>query len=252
MIRDGGTTWPVAIDPPMSGISRHEWTVVRSGWPTSTKYKSTASEGVGLCDVQADSSCNLDNKQRMIWEFTGLSTASLAAGDIISATFKAYGTHSYDCAGNSLQLHLMSAGISSSTTWNNQPSSKLYLDSQYPVIREGQCGKPGWTSWDATSGAKEIAGSSDTMVLELKSPTESTMSSWRRYYLYNASLEIKYNRAPTKPSSMKTLVGATNEGCTTGSGRPLLTSTTPKLSVVAKDPDGQNVAVTFEVYKGTR
>ncbi|MGC5167092.1 LamG-like jellyroll fold domain-containing protein [Luteimicrobium sp. DT211] len=250
MIGDDSTTWPVAIDPPMSGITRHEWTVIRSGFPTYTKYKTTASEGVGLCDVQADAACNLDNKQRLLWEFTGLSTASFDAADIVSATFKAYGTHSYDCKGYELDLVMMAAGISSGTTWSNGPSAKLNLDTQNPVHRDGQCGAPSWVSWDATAGAKAIAGSSNNMILELRSPSESSMSSWRRYKLYNATLAIEYNRAPTAPSSMKTLVGATNEGCETGTGRPLITSTTPSLSVVAKDPDGQNVAVTFEVYKG--
>ncbi|WP_250445762.1 LamG-like jellyroll fold domain-containing protein [Actinotalea sp. C106] len=248
MIVDPETTWPIAIDPPVSGVTRHEWTVIRTAY--GPKYKTTAHEGVGLC--LRSGGCDADFRSRMLWEFTGMSTLkSLAAADVIEASFSAYGTHSYNCAGESLELHLMSSGISSVTTWGNQPASRMKLATRYPNHRPGQCGGLSWVEWDATAGAKAVAGTSSTMVLELKSPTESSMTSWRRYYLHNAKLSIEYNRAPTRPSSMKLTVGTTVESCVTGADRPYIASTTPKLSVVAKDPDGQNAAVTFQVYQGS-
>lgn len=248
MVADPATVWPISIDPPVSGVTRHEWTVIRSAF--GPKFKTTASEGVGLC--LRSGGCEADFKSRMIWEFTEIWTLPyLAAGDIVEASFSAYGTHSYDCSGNSLQLHLMSGGISSSTTWSNQPGTRLYLDSQYPTHRSGQCGGPSWVEWDATEGAKRQAGSSSNMVLRVASPSESSMKSWRRYYLYNAKLSIEYNRAPSVPTNQRLTVGSTAQACVEGSGRPFIATNRPKLSAVTKDPDGQNVAAHFQLWQGS-
>jgi uncharacterized protein YndB with AHSA1/START domain len=245
MVADAATEWPISIDPPVSGVTRNEWTVIRSAY--GPKFKTKASEGVGLC--LRSGGCEKDFRSRMIWEFTEIWTLPyIEAGDIVEASFSAYGTHSYDCSGASLQLHLMSGGISSSTTWSNQPGRRLYLDSQYPKHRSGSCGGPSWVEWDVTEGAKAKAGTTSTnMVLGLRSPSESSMKSWRRYYLYNAKLSIEYNRAPGVPTSQRTTVGSTGYSC---GKEPYIPTTRPKLSAVAKDPDGQNVAVHFQLWQG--
>ncbi len=246
MLEDASTTWPVVIDPPISGIVRNDWTVLRSSFPPL--HRTSASEGVGRCRPADDASCTGDFSSRMFWRFTSMSVLKeLKDDDVVAAEFSAYGTHSYDCSGAGLQLHLMSGPVSSATTWSNQPTSVASLSTRNPKHRS-TCDGAYWVTWDATQAAKSKAGSASEMTLGLRASSESSMTSWRRYQMHTAKLSVEYNRAPATPTGRKTIVGTTDVGCLSGA---YIATTTPKLQADSVDPDGQNVILEFDVLKGS-
>lgn len=250
MAEDPETVWPIAIDPPLSGVTINDWTALTTaGWQ---HYKVETDEGVGFCDVSKAASCGKDFKSRLFWDFTGMDLLKdLESADIKSATFSAYGKHSYDCTkDDGVRLRLMETGVNSKTTWSSQPENVKSLSIDKTNFRDG-CGGPSRAAWDATAGIKARAGKS-TVNLRLSAVTESTMSSWRRYKMHTAKLTVEYNRRPAVPTKLILQDGAVTRGCTTGSGAPFVTSTNrPTLTAVATDPDKKKVKVTFQLYAGS-
>lgn len=248
MAQDPETVWPIAIDPPLSGVTINDWTALTTaGWQ---HYNDETDEGVGFCDVSKAASCGKDFKSRLFWDFTGMDLLKdLESADIQSAAFSAYGTHSYDCTkDDGVRLRLMETGVNSKTTWDSQPENVRSLSIDTTNFRAG-CGGPSRAVWDATAGIKERAGKS-TVNLRLSAVTESTMSSWRRYKMHTAQLTVEYNRDPGVPTSL-----ALEEG---GSGRahacstsPLTPNGRPTLTAIAKDPDKDKIKVAFELYDAT-
>ena len=250
MVEAPQTQWPITIDPEVK-TTRNEWTAIRSISAWGSKYKSSATsgEGVGRC---ADAyECQLVHSARLLWEYTGMSLlADVAAGDVVDAKFSATITHSADCTSQPLDLHLMNQGISEGTVWSNQPSSKMLLDTEKPKYRVDQCGEAGWVDWDVTAGAKALAGSATTMTLELRSPTEDSMSTWRRFRMNDAMLTIEVNQAPERPdrASMQFDHDGTVTKCNEDGSTVWIPSRTPQLGFRAKDPDSR-VKASFEVYQ---
>lgn len=251
MVADPDTSWPVYIDPSVSG-SRHEWTAIRS--TISSDYKFSGDQGLGLCDVQTTSSCGEDFKSRLVWEFRDLSAiGNVAAGDITSATFKAYGTHSYNCTNYYVKAYRVE-NIAEGTTWS---SNSGWTDGRYQSRRSvhhksGCPSSPGWVEWNVTDAAKTTASNNvGYLTIGLKAADETSMSRWKRYR-YDAKLSISYNRAPNKPakSSMKTLVGTSTLACSTIDYTKHIRTLTPTLRAVATDPDGssgQKVRIRFKL-----
>ncbi|WP_157732596.1 polymorphic toxin-type HINT domain-containing protein [Cellulomonas sp. PSBB021] len=85
MLEDASTTWPVVIDPPISGIVRNDWTVLRSSFPPL--HRTSASEGVGRCRPADDASCTGDFSSRMFWRFTSMSVLKELKDDDVVAAF---------------------------------------------------------------------------------------------------------------------------------------------------------------------
>ncbi|MFF3066600.1 hypothetical protein ACFVQ3_18855, partial [Oerskovia sp. NPDC057915] len=173
MITDPETAWPIYIDPSVSG-SRNEWTMVQSGWPTSTGgYMFNGDQGMGLCDPAATSACSRRNTQRLVWEFGGLDAVAAAdSADVISATFAVVGTHSWSCTATTTELWY-TAQISGGTTWNNlgwgAPTGSAN------VAHKSSCaGQPvRWIEMDATGGARAIADNgSSVLTMGIKAADE--------------------------------------------------------------------------------
>ncbi len=247
MIADPGTSWPVYIDPGVSG-SRTEWTAIRSGM--SSDYKFSGDQGLGFCDVSAQSSCGRDFKSRLVWEFRDLSTVSgLASGDITSATFTANGTHSYSCTSYAVQAYNVE-NIASGTTWS---SNSGWTDANYQstrsVAHRSGCDSdhsPRPIKWNVKQAAQEAASANHSYItIGLKAADETTMSKWKRYK-YNATLSVSYNREPAKPTSLD-VVPAGGSAVACGSSA-WMRDATPTLRAKITDPDGDRLYHNFNVY----
>lgn len=250
MAADPGTQWPIAIDPEVDA-TRNEWTAIRSISSWGSKYKSSATSGEGVGRCADATECQLVHSARLLWEYTGMSLLNdVVAGDVVDAKFSATITHSADCTSQPLDLHLMNQGISEATVWSNQPSSRMLLATQKPKYRVDQCGEAGWVDWDVTAGAKALAGSATTMTLELRSPTEDSMSTWRRFRMNDAKLTIEVNQAPDRPD--RALMQFDHDGtvtkCNEDGSTVWIPSRTPQLGFKATDPDSR-VKASFEVYQ---
>lgn len=247
MLADPETQWPVYIDPSLSA-NRHRWTAVRD--TLNTDYKFSPDQGVGYCNSTA-MGCSRLFKARLMWEFTGLGTiGGLASGDIVSATFSAYGTHSYSCAGSTVGAFRVDS-FTSSTGWPGGPWSRPQ-GTRYVAHKPACSSSPArWVDFDVSSAARWVAiNNKNSVAIGLKAADESTMAGWKRYR-YDARLSVVYNRAPSTP----TLLAVANPAvttCASGSSAPWLRPQPglTRLSAKLSDPDGDNVRGIFELYEG--
>ncbi|MFE6647247.1 hypothetical protein ACFVJS_11840 [Nocardioides sp. NPDC057772] len=250
MVIDGQTSWPLHFDPAATN-SRTEWTMIESALPSSSsgyKFSSDNGTGVGRCVYGVAAECNRTTTKRLIWEFGGLGEfVVLEPRELISASFSAWGTHSYSCTDKMVKSYRM-ADLTSSSTWNSH-AGYFTSDREMGVKtlhHKSGCPKgPQWVEFDVLSGAKQkVEWNDDTFTIGLAVADTSSMAGWKRYR-WDAKLEVEYNRAPNTPTSMST----DGRGCTTGSGRPLLNEGGPLLSALASDPDGDNSRVRFTLQK---
>lgn len=173
MLTDSDTVYPVFVDPSVSG-SRNVWTMIQSGWPDSTGgYKFSGDEGMGRCEVALQSSCNRNNTKRLVWGFGGLS--AVYGSDVSSATFSAYGAHSYGCTSKSVQVYRTDS-INSSSTWDNRSGwGESRLLTSRSVAHKPSCDNDRWIEWSVTSAAQWAANSSSSLYLGLRAGNESSM-----------------------------------------------------------------------------
>lgn len=247
LLSSADTVWPVYIDPGYNGVTPHEWVAVRTGGYTSTLYKwgdlssSKLGQGTGYCSQV--SSCNTSFKQRLAWEFAGLSALPpIPSGDISSATFSVYGSHSYNCTARTATLHRTS-DIGTGSNWGNV--AWYGAESSRTEAHSVSCGNVGFKSFNVLNAVRYSADHDQTQITLGMLVDESSMVHWKRFRA-NASLSIEWNRAPRVPSGHQ-LAPSSAAGCITGESRPVTADTTPDVSAVASDPDGQNVAMSFEV-----
>lgn len=218
LLRSAEASWPQFIDPPVSNDLVH-WTMIQNGWPDATdwdfgKGASTPlgrSEGLGLCDVdnQYGGECNRDNVKRLIWqfnwlgEFDGASEATdLDSEEIISATFQATGTWSYDCSDRDVQAFRL-PDISSTTTWRNYSFRFTEDETRKQQLRrvhhKSGCPEgPQPIDFSVTDAARIKAdGDQTTMAIGLMALNEDSMVAWKKYAGETAKLEIEASYAPT-------------------------------------------------------
>lgn len=247
MLTDDETVWPVYIDPSVSG-SLSKRTVVRSGYPTDTSfYNWTGDQGLGYCATSGG--CTRNGIYRMFFNFGGLSTiGALNQNDVISATFRVYGKHSWSCTPRGVELW-QTGSISSSTNWNNQPSWQTKIQTKN-LAHKAACASPNgerWIEWNATAAAKSVASSSaSTVTLGMKTVVENNMTtSWQRYR-HDAQFSVVYSRPPTKPTSLAT---SPVTQCTTTGTAPYFRVAHPTFTFKVTDPDGGNVQAHLDIIK---
>jgi hypothetical protein len=245
MLADPETVWPVYIDPSISG-SRNMWTAVRDVY--GQKYGFDPDEGVGLCNRATSTSCSATFKSRLLWTFTGLGTiGALSSSEILSATFAAVGTHSYDCTARPITAYRIS-DFSSATPW---PGGGLWepMSTQTVATKSTCAGQPvRWIEFDATSQARAIAdANSDHGSIGLAAD-ESSMASWKRFR-NDATFSVTYNRAPSTPVGRRIVSGSVSTAC--GSTPIWVNTLNPTMRGVISDPDGDNVRAWFEIRSPT-
>ncbi|MFF2273772.1 LamG domain-containing protein [Agromyces sp. NPDC058136] len=245
------TVWPVYLDPGFNGKPAADWIAVRTGGYTGSLYNwgdissTMRGEGAGYCSSTA--SCNTQFTQRLIWEFDGLDAVrGMVGSDVISASFTVNGEHSYSCAATTTDMHVLLEGVSAGQTWGSHNWHQWTLYSSRTEAHSASCGNQGYRSFDATSAVKHLAEYDwSTLPLGLKARDESTMTGWKRFR-HDATLSVSYNRPPNAPSSLK-ITNPDSPSCVTGGGRPFINSTTPTLSAIVSDPDGQIVNSRFKL-----
>lgn len=240
-----GTTWPLYIDPSWTG-NLQGWAYVQSAFPTTVHWRETDQTlRAGLCTSAIG--CSPSNVNRSAWQFDNLGAiGALHESQIVSATFAAFGDHSYNCTATEVQLW-WTGGINAGTTWNNLGWIS-HLSSQ-TVAHKASCSNQRWIYWDATQGARETAkANASQLTLGLRAGNEGSVAGWHRYR-YDAQFSVVWsNSAPYAPSNMRVADPATH--C----ANPWVRSKRPTLSVVAADPDspstGEKVLANFEVWTG--
>ncbi|XKK39911.1 hypothetical protein HFP72_03545 [Nocardiopsis sp. ARC36] len=133
LLQDPETNYPVYIDPVWKTSTTSAWAMVSSGYRTDSYWKFSGSnnEGAGRCPQLAGDPyyCTNAGIKRLFYR---LPTSAYAGKQILSAEFAVTLRHTYDSTGRAAQLY-RTGGITSSTTWANQPSWTESLDTKSPV-----------------------------------------------------------------------------------------------------------------------
>lgn len=249
MFADPDTVWPVYIDPSVTG-SRTEWVAVSSaGWK---HYNFSSDDGMGRCGTTGSPMyCSSVFTERLAWQFTGLQAiGNVDPGDISSATFSVFGTHSYSCTAAPVEAW-WTGGISSGTTWSNL--SWLAGLSSQNVAHKSACGNQRWIEFPVIGGAQQTAAQNAAqLTLGLKAANESSSAGWKRYR-YDAQLSITFNRRPSTPTNpyMTETVSGPSLGCGTSAAPTYVRTLTPSVWATMSDPDGGNVMAWFDLFQGS-
>ncbi|MBV6696614.1 LamG-like jellyroll fold domain-containing protein [Kitasatospora aureofaciens] len=213
------TVWPLYIDPAVSPVTSttNHYTIVQEGCPGYTYYDVAQDNGQGI-GYQHWKDCY--GLQRSFYE-VGL--GNLSADMVISKSVlhltETYGA-SWDCT-NKAQVRLATVGrISSSTSWDNQPSvtGDGWLGTQYPTSANGggNCGNQE-ANFDVTGQIRKLAGHADTWTFGLYG-NESKSDDNNDYMRFNRNpyLVTVFDIAPNQPDALATTPAAHNpdgNGC---------------------------------------
>jgi hypothetical protein len=232
MLADPQVTFPVYLDPDWTG-SKQYWTYVDRAYP-SQAY------GLNPSHPYAEVGYYNPGVKR---SFFRMDTDNVNGKHILSAYFHITETKSYGCGStyNTRTDLYLTGGITSSTSWNNQPSWKTLMDHVTSDYGYGSCPSHD-VEFTATSTIALAASSgwSNTTV-GLRAYSESGTAYWKGFDPASAKITITYNTPPSTPQAYTTVPGTT---CATGSGRPYLSTTSlpagvsPSLQAQVHDPDG--------------
>lgn len=254
MLTDPTTHWPVYLDPVWEATSNSAWAMIDSGYGNDRywKFNGSPDERVGMCPVP-EGTCGANSRVKRL--FYVLPTPYVGR-EIISAEFRVTMIHTYDTSARGVSLY-RTGGISSGTTWNNQPggvgwSGAVLQQSISPTAKQSSCTATNQNvGFNATAGVREAAayGWSAT-TFGIKADNESDYH-WLKRFCSNAILSVNFNRAPDRPSASE-LTMSPGGGCVSGSGRPFVDAP-PQLYAVLRDPDhspahAEQVSGQFRVF----
>ncbi|MFJ8579510.1 LamG-like jellyroll fold domain-containing protein [Micromonospora sp. NPDC093277] len=242
LLTGSATRYPVYIDPSWSG-ARTAWTQVWSNLPGTSFYN-------GANDAEKEARVGYDAQDgKLTRSFFRFDVSGVKGKHILSATLQTHEVWSYSCTAREVQVW-ETGGISSSTTWKNQPSwiSKLAAKSFAKGWSSSSC-PAGGAEFSVTAHVAKAAKngwSSITQGMRASSTAESNRDphSWKRFR-NNPSITIVYNTVPNAPTSLTTDGSAT---CTTGSGRLVVGAATPTLRATVSDVDNA-VKAHFQWWK---
>ena len=244
LLKNPRAKFPIYIDPSFDGrISDNAWTTVWSKYPGSSFWRDSSallngstSGTVGAGRTEDCSSC----ADYIVRSMFRMNVARAAGNRVISAKFMIEQRHSWTCSPKSnAKLWLMNSTISSTTTWNKQPTwNSSYTATTAANRKLGAihgCSGPGTIEFNATSMvAKAAASKSSTLTVGLRAIDEGTKQQWKRFKHSTAKLTYTINRKPNVPSEIRT----DGKSCATGTSRPYVLTATPDLSAKMTDPDG--------------
>ena len=235
---------PIYIDPSYTGlISGNAWTTVWSKYPGSSFWRDSSAlwNGSTQGTVGAGRTEDCDTCADYVIRSMFRMDVSQAVGKrVISAQFRIEQRHSWTCSPKSnAKLWLLNSSISSTTTWNKQPTwNSSYTATTAANRKVGAihgCSGPGTIEFNATSiVAKAAASKWKTVTVGLRAIDEGTKNQWKRFKHSTAKMIYKYNTKPNVPSNIK----SDTKNCITGSGRPYVLTATPQLNATQSDPDG--------------
>ncbi|GIH20522.1 VCBS repeat-containing protein [Rugosimonospora africana] len=261
MLTAPDTTYPVVIDPSFPSGYKNHWAVA---------YKSsTCSSCAGTAYYDAKNKIGSESppEARVGHESDTGGTArayfemnidGLQGSHIISTTFNVVNAYSYSCTKEPVELG-WTGKISSSTTWNSQPTWQTVQTKSFAHGYSSSCPAAGedYTSATLTSLVQGAADASATSVtLGLRTTDETNTYTWKRFTVNstNPVLEVTYNHAPTVTASTAYRGHWTN----TAADQPLACATDPAagpvvglagttLTAKVSDADNQSLTTTFTV-----
>lgn len=251
MLADPNAKLPIYIDPAWTGsVSGGAWTSVWSKHKSSSFWKNSSAlqrgstyGSAGAGRTEDCSGCS-DHIIRSLFQ---MDTSRVRNKQILGATFRIEQRWSWTCSPKSNAKLWMTGAISSSTTWNRQPTWYSSYTAQSLGNRKlgsaHGCKGSGTIEFNVKSMvAKAAAGNWSTLTLGLRAVDERTKNQWKRFNHSSPKLAITYNTKPYAPSSRY----SDGKACATGSSRPYVRTLTPTLAAIQSDPDAdQGLTTSF-------
>ncbi|MBB2743668.1 UNVERIFIED_ORG: hypothetical protein FHR35_003504 [Microbispora rosea subsp. rosea] len=231
------TTYPVYIDPQWSG-SKLAWTYVDKAYPSQEYWNSSHMPEAGSYGGGVKRS------------FFRMDSDNVNGKHILKATFRITQVKSWGCTSDPQAVQLwLTGGISSSTTWNRQPSWSSHLDSvASDAGYSSSCPDKG-IEFDVTGAIVKAAKSGwSNTTFGLKDYNDTSGSAWGwKGFSSSPKLVIDYNTPPAAPSGIGTYPATP---CVTGASRPAVNAgdAANPLQLKARiyDPDKANDGVRAE------
>ncbi len=245
--------FPIYIDPSWTGnISDSAWTSVWSKHKTSSFWKNSTALNNGSTNGSAGAGRTEDCKgcgDHIIRSLFRMDISAVRGTNksIQSATFRIEQRHSWTCSPASNAKLWLTGAISSSTTWNNQPTWNSSYTAQTPANRKNGavhgCAGPGTIEFNVTTMVRHAVGQGSTMTVGLRAVDEGTKNQWKRFNHSSPKLSITYNTIPNAPTDRF----SDGKACATGTSRPYVLTLTPILAAKHSDPDTaqQNLTTWF-------
>jgi hypothetical protein len=236
-------TYPLYIDPTWSsvGSSASAWTQVDSGFPATSYWRESSDLQVGKCpaDITAPSqSCNGMGVARSYFELP-VPSALKSNSKVNSAYLYMTEVWSPSCTKESVSLGETST-ISSSTTWNNQPTWST-LASQSAAFGYPGCGYyKNDITWNVTSRIATDAGKYTTQPFGLRATDESNEYAWKMFNSgsSNITLAVTYDDPPNAPASLATSPGGNCQA--SAASAPVIGNDDVTFSAEASDNTADN------------
>ncbi|MFG3688819.1 hypothetical protein [Micromonospora sp. NPDC047740] len=243
LFTDQDVLFPVFLDPTLNS-GQSAWATVYSQHPTTNTWNGT-NFNTGTTDARVGYEQTTPLRTRSFWRM-GYSS-SLKGAKASSATFKVLNNHSWNCTAREMQLWLTGA-ISSSTTWNAQPSWTTLQQKLSFAHGYGSSCADDYVSFDVTNAAQQGFNSGwSTLTLGMRATSESDTLTWRKFSAKSASLSVTYNRKPNVPTNGKTTPGG---DCVPGPGAGrAVAKANISLYAKATDPDGNLKSLRFRFWQ---
>jgi hypothetical protein len=258
LLSGADTSYPVYIDPDISG-SRHSWTIA---------YKRTD----GNCNGCAGTSFFNGNNWHWAGETTtkqarvGYETSTYGTGRayfrmrtsnlhkeqivINKSEFLIKNTRSWSATKTRVDVHRTGA-MTSSTTWNNQPSVGEFMDSVTESYGTNTGRAASNLKFDVTKGTRDAQSKKwTTITLRLKAYSESNPNYWKHVEATGAKLVTYYHTRPNPATQLDTYPVSTNNqyGCGDKAPYQYIGNTDFYLQARVSGPDGGSVKARFRIW----
>ncbi|MET8827827.1 DNRLRE domain-containing protein [Streptomyces sp. NPDC004610] len=237
LLSDTGTVYPVFIDPTIYGKTKH-WTTAYKKYPSSSFYDGT-NYNSGTTEARVGFESTTWGLSRSFFNIVW--AANIKGAHISSATIRLRETYAWSCSAREMQVWL-TGGISSKTTWNNQPDWKTEIGTKSFAHGWNSSCPDSYVTYDAKAVAQDAAdGGWSSMTIGLRATTEDSAYSWKKFQAERESaprLDLTYNRKPKTPSSVTMSPGST---CDRTSPYLHIGKRNVILSAASSDPDDTSV-----------
>jgi hypothetical protein len=251
MLTAPDTTFPVYIDPPWSRNSWGDWTTVDS-CNGNTSYWSSRRDVMRV-------GRNPDNGCR-VRAFVNIPLDGLGGAMIKSASFFSNMDHSSPCASPTPEVRLAVTTEQwirswNAVTWNNTSNYQAYwawvvgYASPNSANETGACGGDlgdklvEWgVAWDNIQWFTN--NGYPTLTFGIYSTSESSWTTWKKFYADSSFLQVNFNHAPQQPT------GLSITDCGNQCSSPAVVSQRdPQLKATASDPNAGNLNLYYTVQK---
>lgn len=248
LLTSDDTTYPVYIDPAVEGV-REAWTIAYKKAPNTAYYNGAGWRNSDGTTGTKEARVGYENETNgLARSFFRMDTNNLwnTKKQIISSTFRIKNTWSWSCEDRRVETWQTNP-ISTSTTWNNQPTWARELDWVSDAKGWGPSCPAGNLAFNVTSAAKDAATKKlANITLGMKAASEGDVYAWKRFEAGSAELSTEYNSLPGNPTGLDTI--PSSGGCDTAAPYTMIGNTDVKLTAKVSDPDGGTLRVNFRLW----